>query len=113
MHLGTFVETSNRVAATRCHREKSALLAALLRELHEQEIDIAVRYLSGELPQGKIGLGPALARSAAMHTPAAQPQATSCLSRSFRINSRSRWRSQTSCSPTSRVTGPSTSSQSV
>jgi DNA ligase-1 len=76
MLLSTLVETSNRVASTRSRREKSALLAALLQELHEQEIDIAVRYLSGELPQGKIGLGPALARSTATQIPAAQASLT-------------------------------------
>lgn len=62
MQLSRLVETSTQVAATRSRLKKTALLSALLREAEGHEVRLAVDYLSGSLPQGRIGLGPALLR---------------------------------------------------
>jgi len=62
--LNDLVDTSARVGATSRRLEKIERIATLLRRLGPEELAIAVRYLSGELPQGRIGLGPAAVRSA-------------------------------------------------
>ncbi len=59
MRLEELVLTSQRVAETRARSAKIAALADLLRRLPAGEVEIAVSYLSGSLPQGRIGLGPA------------------------------------------------------
>jgi DNA ligase-1 len=51
------VEASEAVGGTRARSAKVAHLAALLRALDAGEVALAVSYLSGELPQGRIGLG--------------------------------------------------------
>lgn len=63
--LGELVQASQRVGATAARRVKVSELAALLKLLTPDEIDIAVHYLSGEIPQGKIGIGYAAVRAAA------------------------------------------------
>lgn len=70
MLLATLAETSATIAATRSRTRKVALLADCLRRLGLDELAIGVHYLSGTLPQGRIGLGPAL-----LHAPRAQPPA--------------------------------------
>lgn len=72
MLLAVLVETSRRVAGTSRRLEKIDLLAALLRELHPDEIEIAVAFLSGQTRQGKIGVGYAALRDAA-GSPAESP----------------------------------------
>ena len=62
--LAELVETSERVAATPGRNAKIAAIASLLRRLPPSEITIAVAYLSGETPQGKIGIGHTLLRDA-------------------------------------------------
>ncbi|HVR30500.1 MAG TPA: ATP-dependent DNA ligase [Thermoanaerobaculia bacterium] len=57
MLLSDLVETSSRLAATRSRLEKSRLLADLLRRARGREIEVAVDYLSGTLPQGRLGVG--------------------------------------------------------
>ncbi len=59
MRLAEIVETSRRVAAARGRLEKIEHLAACLRRVEPGEIGIAVAYLAGELPQGRIGVGSA------------------------------------------------------
>jgi DNA ligase-1 len=49
--------TSADVAATSSRLGKVSRLAACLKELRPDEVRIAVSYLSGELPQGTIGVG--------------------------------------------------------
>jgi DNA ligase-1 len=61
------VGTSQRVGAVPGRLAKVRELAALIRSLTPDEIDIAVHYLSGEIPQGKIGIGQAALRAAAQH----------------------------------------------
>ena len=72
--LSELVVVSERVAATGARLGKVRELAGALGTLSAQEVPLATRYLSGELPQGRIGLGYA-ALSAAASAPAA-PEAT-------------------------------------
>ncbi|MFN2387167.1 MAG: ATP-dependent DNA ligase [Thermoanaerobaculia bacterium] len=76
MRLAEIVETSEHVAATRARNEKIACLAALLRRLEPGEIDAAVACLSGELRQGRIGLGWATVRELERTPPAGAPTLT-------------------------------------
>src|SRR5687768_14032375 len=57
MRLQELVDASNAVADVRGRLEKTARLAELLKRLHADEICIAVAYLTGSLPQGRVGLG--------------------------------------------------------
>ena len=76
--FATLADTSQRVGATAARSAKIRDLAALLRQVQPEEIAIAVHYLSGELPQGRIGVGPAAVSSAAA-TAAAQVPTLSIL----------------------------------
>jgi DNA ligase-1 len=69
--LANLVETSQRVSATSGRLAKVRELAGLLRALAPDEIETGAHYLSGELPQGRIGIGYAALRSAASNPPAA------------------------------------------
>jgi DNA ligase-1 len=55
--LAPVVAASLQVAATRSRLAKIRLLAALLRTLDPEELEIAVLFLSGEIRQGRIGIG--------------------------------------------------------
>ena len=57
MLLAEVVEVSRRIGATSKRLEKIALLAALLKQLSPEEVEIAVAYLSGTTCQGRIGIG--------------------------------------------------------
>lgn len=63
--LAELVQASRRVGATAARRGKVSELAALLKLLTPEEIDLGVHYLSGETRQGKIGIGYAAVRTAA------------------------------------------------
>ena len=63
--LANLVGTSQRVSANSARSTKIRELGAFLRTLAADEIDIAVHYLSGEIPQGKIGIGYSSLRAAA------------------------------------------------
>ncbi len=76
MLLAEVVDVSGRIAATRSRRTKATHLAELLRRLAPQEVAVAVSYLAGELPQGRIGVGPALLRDARPAGGAAVPALT-------------------------------------
>jgi len=69
--LARLVETSGRIAATSARLGKVRALAEGLRALAPDEIATAVAYLSGELPQGRIGLGWAQLRDAGAGAPPA------------------------------------------
>jgi DNA ligase 1 len=62
--LATLVQTSQRVGETASRNGKVRELAALLRSLETDEIEIGVLYLAGETRQGKIGVGFAALQSA-------------------------------------------------
>jgi DNA ligase 1 len=74
--LAALVRTSDRVGATAARKLKVRELSELLRTLAPEEIDIGVHYLSGEIPQGKIGVGFSAVRAAAL-TPHAPTEALS------------------------------------
>ncbi len=64
MQLADLVNVSAAVSATRSRLKKRALLCDCLRASAGDEIRLVVDYLSGTLPQGRIGLGPASVRTA-------------------------------------------------
>jgi DNA ligase-1 len=76
--LSELVSASREVAATSARLEKVERLAALLRRLAPDEIEIGVAMLSGGLRQGRIGLGWSTVLAAAQHeaTAPAEPPAT-------------------------------------
>ncbi len=74
--LSALVEVSARVAATGARLGKVRELSALLRSLAPAEVGIATAYLSGELPQGRIGIGQAALAAAAPGEPPARPRLT-------------------------------------
>ena len=76
MLLHDLVLASRDVAATRSKNAKTARLATLLRALAPDEIEIGVSYLSGVLPQGRIGIGWAVVRDLEPGPPAAEPSLT-------------------------------------
>jgi DNA ligase-1 len=64
MLFADLAELSLRLAATRSRLDKLELLSAFLRRLEGDEIEAGVAYLSGRLPQGRIGVGGAAIRQA-------------------------------------------------
>ncbi len=64
MLLHDLVQTSERVAETAARRDKVAHLAALLRRASAEEVPLAVAYLTGRLPQGRVGIGYAAVQAA-------------------------------------------------
>ena len=73
MRLEELVDVSNAVAGTRGRLDKIGKLSGLLKRLHRDEIRIAVAYLSGSLPQGRIGVGWSAISHARATVPASQP----------------------------------------
>src|SRR5512146_1511067 len=71
--LAHVVETSSRVGSTSSRLLKVRELAACLRELSPEEIEIGVPYLYGDTRQGRFGIGYAAVRAASTGTPAAAP----------------------------------------
>ncbi|MGB6073636.1 MAG: ATP-dependent DNA ligase, partial [Rhodococcus sp. (in: high G+C Gram-positive bacteria)] len=55
--MSRIVETSRAVSATRSRKAKIEQIGALLAEADVGDIEPAVSWLSGELPQGRIGVG--------------------------------------------------------
>ena len=64
MLLSKLVETSRSIGGTTKRLQKIELLAALLKQLQREEIEIAVAYLSGGTRQGRVGIGYAAIRDA-------------------------------------------------
>ncbi len=62
MLLADIETCSSRIAATRSRLKKREILSELLKQAGGGDVPIVVSYLSGELPQGRIGLGPAIIR---------------------------------------------------
>ena len=63
--LSTLVATSGQVAGTRSKSAKIRLMADFLRALDAEELELAVTYLSGDIRQGRIGIGPSTLRACA------------------------------------------------
>ncbi|MFF8601189.1 ATP-dependent DNA ligase [Streptomyces sp. NPDC015232] len=57
MLLARVAEVSGQVAATSARSRKTALLAGLFAEAEPEESPLVIAYLSGRLPQGRIGVG--------------------------------------------------------
>src|SRR6267154_600417 len=76
MLLGELLAASERVAATRSRLAKIDTLAQCLRRLDASEIALGVAYLSGDTPQGKVGIGYAALKEALAATPTRAPQLT-------------------------------------
>jgi DNA ligase-1 len=71
--LDALVETSRAVAATRSRKAKASALAALLTRLAADERVPAIAWLTGALPQGKLGVGWATLRELSGSPAAAEP----------------------------------------
>jgi DNA ligase-1 len=71
--LAQLVGTSQRVGATAARLTKVRELSAFLKSLAADEIETAVHYLSGELPQGRIGISFKALKAAAETAAADQP----------------------------------------
>ncbi len=74
MKLAELVACSGRVAGTRSRNAKTEQLAACVAQLGADEVAIGVGYLSGEMRQGRIGLGYAAVYKTEL--PAAASEAT-------------------------------------
>ncbi|HEX4151429.1 MAG TPA: hypothetical protein VHY75_04385, partial [Steroidobacteraceae bacterium] len=74
--LAHLVTVSERVAATAARLSKVRELSEFLRSLPPEEIRTGVLYLSGETPQGRIGIGFAALRAAAAQGAAANETLT-------------------------------------
>ncbi|MDY7102829.1 MAG: ATP-dependent DNA ligase [Actinomycetota bacterium] len=74
--LAPLVATSGVVASTTKRGEKVAALAELIASLAPGEARVAVAYLAGEAPQGRIGIGWATISAAADATAASEPSLT-------------------------------------
>src|SRR5262245_1875557 len=71
--FAALVSTSGQVGADPSRLAKVRALAALLRALEPAEIEIAVAWLAGEIPQGRSGIGAALLRPASAGAAAESP----------------------------------------
>ena len=75
MLLNEIATTSREVAATRSRKAKTGLLAATISRMDSAEVAIGVSYLSGRLPQGRLGVGFAAIRDIDV-SPATEPTLT-------------------------------------
>lgn len=73
MKLHHLVEVSSAVAQVRGRNAKRDLLAEAIRAMEPSELAVGVAYLSGVLPQGRVGVGPALLEAGAKVPPASAP----------------------------------------
>jgi len=76
MLLADLLAASERVSATRSRLAKVDALSECLRKLEPPEIALGVAYLSGDIRQGKIGIGYAGLKEALAAAPAAAPELT-------------------------------------
>src|SRR5512140_575324 len=73
MLLNDLVSTSSSIAETSGRLEKIDRLSQLLKRLSPEEVPIAIAYLSGKLPQGRIGIGGSLISQARPGAAASAP----------------------------------------
>ncbi|WP_116210599.1 ATP-dependent DNA ligase [Streptomyces olivoreticuli] len=74
MLLAEIARVSAAVAATGSRSEKTGLLAGLFRAAGPDEVPVAITYLAGRLPQGRVGIGWSVLRD--VPPPAAAPSLT-------------------------------------
>ncbi len=72
MLLATLVEASDRIAGTTKRLQKTEILSDFFRKLASEEVEIAVSFLSGNVRQGRIGIGYSALRSASV-SPVSDP----------------------------------------
>jgi DNA ligase-1 len=70
VRLTRLVETWQRLTETGGRKAKIDVLAEVIGDMDPDEVRIGVKYLSGELPQGRPGIGPAALRKADPETAA-------------------------------------------
>ncbi|GGZ33010.1 putative DNA ligase [Streptomyces inusitatus] len=61
--LAGLAEVSREVAADSARSRKTALLAALFAATRPDQVGLVISYLSGRLPQGRVGVGPGLLKN--------------------------------------------------
>jgi len=71
--LARLADVAGRVRATPKKSEKVALIAGLLRETRGKEAELVALYLSGALPQGRIGVGWRVIQAATTDAPPSGP----------------------------------------
>ena len=76
MQLSEIVRASARVLSTAKRSEKVAEVAAVLGRLDGADVAVGVAYLSGVLPQGRVGVGPAAIQRAFVPAGATTPSLT-------------------------------------
>src|SRR4030067_1967066 len=76
MRLQQLVETSNRVAKDSSRLRIIEYLSECLKKLPPDEIEIGIAYLSGEIRQGKIGVGYSSIRKIMADTASSEPGLT-------------------------------------
>lgn len=76
MNLQEIVHTSRDVTSTNRRQEKIERLAQCLQRLEPEEIEPGVALLSGEIRQGRIGIGYAAVQRASASEPAVRPSLT-------------------------------------
>jgi DNA ligase-1 len=74
--LAELVEVSRDVKHTRSRKQKAQLLAAVFERLAPAEVPIVVRYLAGEIRQGKLGIARSDVHEAMAHPAEAEPTLT-------------------------------------
>jgi DNA ligase 1 len=74
MLFADVARVSGEIARTSARSRKTALLAEFFRAAEPEDVPVAIAYLAGRLPQGRLGVGWAALRDRA--TPAAQPALT-------------------------------------
>ena len=79
MHLARLVETVEQVRATSKKSDKIRILADTLRATQGHETVLTALYLSGSLPQGRIGIGWSFIQQALGEVPGVLGSARSCL----------------------------------
>jgi DNA ligase-1 len=67
MLLKDLVEVSKKVSVTTRKTEKASLIAECLKHGQEREITLAASYLSGQIPQGSLGIGWAILQKVMSH----------------------------------------------
>lgn len=74
MKLNRLVELVRKIQSTSKKGEKIALLADFLRQMHGRETEIVALYLTGNLSQGRIGIGGRMIEAAwTLTSPAGAP----------------------------------------
>jgi DNA ligase 1 len=71
--LASLVETSRKVTETPARTAKMRALATQLRALDSDEVELGVLFLSGDIRQGRMGIGYATLRAASAGAAAAEP----------------------------------------